>query len=481
MYLSIDSRGIIFKECFEKQSIIVKDNTVVFSHNIPTEFLGLAKKDVVSRYPSVSVFEFNQRKLFSLIISAGKKLSYHLPEIFLININPSWINFYTLHLELQSFLNYFGSAEKFLKFLKGIFLKVIGRPLNFVIGTNPFLNSIALTTLNLDSKLLESKPGEIENMICQLSLNQCFFLKNEEKSKLFHLRVNSLNKILILLKSSKFQRILSSETLEFLKNFNAPLEHYRIYPENLIEFSCEKEIFDFYIFYEHLLENLVLCREQLERQCIQSSKAILFLKARDTLFRDVIEIPKTVKETKTIAFSFCEKCQKKICFPIAGFYIVPIQIKAKKFIQRKLLGSEIAGIPTTLNSRIRKFATIQRACPELRFFRSLNTEDKAQSYDPLYCDVPSILFELPIPLRVLSVPGRRICYIIYSGKKIKIVKCIPHCLVLPEWWNRKLSSIYSEKKLIVAPRRYYKALTASGTLLWLFEADNQVFLHGVWS
>lgn len=91
---------------------------------------------------------------------------------------------------------------------------------------------------------------------------------------------------------------------------------------------------------------------------------------------------------------------------------------------------------------------------------------------------PSVLLSQPERVQTIAMlPDKPPSYILWRGKKIKIITGLGPERIAPEWWASSVERAH------FAERDYFKVQDSSGRWLWVYREQQSLewFLHGVWA
>lgn len=536
MFISFSIKDILF--CNHKNAALIKENRAILLKNISKKYLGWSKSEIITFNPGVQLFEFKKNLLVDLLIQTGKKLANELPGISILPPSLDDINFYTLHINSESFVKYFKKLTRFISFAKEAFRKITGVQPSLAIGKNPFLNSIILCLT--DDELIEINQANLHTMLHSIHTSNCFFFTEQDKNRLFHLRIHSLNELIRLFTSSNFERVLSTKAQSFLKNLAQPCSQtlYRLEPRAIASAGFMQELYDENQFSAQLLDLIETLKNILDERDETATKALLFIKNSDDCVSQIISLPQMTKEVKAILPLISQTVRKTLKPPITEVNIMALDVSPKSYIQRSffdkkptnslnidshLAHSQNFSLTRSNSSKhLFKYSGLKKVYPTSSIIpeKSYTYKDLLQealadpnsndlkckkntcpSINPTLDVYPPIIFSRPISVICIRVSDNQIKYIIIGNKKIKIAHSYRHLSINPEWWNCSFLSSEMDnsqninspdlveaalpnsnsKQIISSERKYYKVLTRSGILLWLVEIDSRFYLQGVWS
>ncbi len=97
---------------------------------------------------------------------------------------------------------------------------------------------------------------------------------------------------------------------------------------------------------------------------------------------------------------------------------------------------------------------------------------------------PSLLFAKPEPVTTIAMlPDKPPSFLLWRGKKLKIISGIGPERIAPEWWSAPSAHGSQGAGLQLRERDYFKVQDDSGRWLWVYRDQGTLewFLHGVWA
>ncbi len=466
MYISISLKELFFKKTQKSSAVLIYDNQVVITKNIPNSYIGYTKTALLAHHPETEIININKFELWSTIIEPLQKFANDLPNMYFLPDLPGILPFTSIHLTLDPYIRYFGSLKKFRDFLDTIMLKQFNTKLNYVISPNPFANTL-ICLLNDENKIFIDKSyiQEIRN----IPISSCFFICKKDVLNLQHLRVYSIGDIIKEFDLKDLKALLTKDTANFLNNLCSLKNEFRlvkITPIDTVYYNLNYQINEQNVLAESIFNGLNRLSIKLQEKNLTLKNALILFQSQESIKTFKISFSKDSKEAK----SLCNKVASTVPLPIISYCIIPTEIKKPQQLTFFKINDETNGI-------LEKAITSNYITPELCYkYVKSNEYPKNLNLD-FKSDIPPFLISPPIKIDIFGVLNCAPRYIVFKNKKIKILKSQIHSLIFPEWWNIDTKDeLFKSKK-----RLYYKLLTENGLILWVAIIDNNGFLNGIWS